>query len=109
MEIDQIQKEYDQLRSRLARLGWMTQGHVWDRGRGGNGPRYQWTGKFAEKTRTVALSQEQYVAFKEANQTWREAQEILKRMTALSRHFILTTFPNPPRRKALIKKRLSLI
>ena len=43
------------------------------------------------KTVSVALSKEQYQALKEAIENWRELQEILRRMQALSRQVIFET------------------
>ena len=57
----------------------------------------------------MALSQEQYVALKQAIENWRQAQEILQRMQALSREVVFGTLPNPPRRKRLGKKVLGLV
>ena len=57
---------------------------------------------------SVALSKEQYQALKQAIDNWRELQEILCRMQALSRQVIFETLPNPPRRKRLGKKVLGL-
>jgi hypothetical protein len=54
------------------------------------------------------LLQEQYAALKQAIENWREAQEILHQMQALSREVIFGTLPNPPRRKCLGKKVLDL-
>jgi hypothetical protein len=104
-----IQTEYAQLRARLGRLGWISHGYVQDRGPGAGGPCYQWTRKVKAKTVSVALSQEQYEALKQAIENWRHAQEILRRMQALSREVIFETLPNPPRRKRLGKKVLGTI
>jgi hypothetical protein len=104
-----IEAEYGQLRGRLLNLGWISQGYVQNRGPGAGGPCYQWTRKVKAKTISVALSQEQYAALKQAIENWREAQEILQQMQALSREVIFGTLPNPPRRKRLGKKVLGLI
>ena len=101
--------EYARLRARLARLGWISQGYVQDRGPGAGGPCYQWTRKVKGKTVSVALSAEQYQALKAAIENWRAAQEILQRMQALSREAIFGTLPHPRRRKRLGKKVLGLI
>ena len=50
-----------------------------------------------------------YEALKTAIDNWREAQEILRQMQALSRQVIFETLPNPPRRKRLGKKVLGTI
>src|SRR5438876_8717032 len=104
-----IQTEYAQLRARLAKVGWLSHGYVQDRGPGAGGPCYQWTRKVKAKTVSVALSQEQYEALKQAIENWRQAQEILRQMQALSRAVIFETLPGPPRRKRLGKKVLGTI
>ena len=105
----QIESEYARLRARLAKMGYISNGYVQNRGPGAGGPCYQWTRKVKAKTVSVALSREQYEALKQAIENWREAQEILQRMQALSREVIFNTLPNPPRRKRLGKKVLGLI
>jgi hypothetical protein len=104
-----LKVEYAQLRARLARLGWISQGYVQDRGPGAGGPCYQWTRKVKGKTVSVALSQEQFQALQTAIVNWKEAQEILQRMQALSRRVIFETLPHPSRRKRLGKRVLGLI
>ena len=105
----QIEQEYARFRARLGRLGWISHGYVQDRGPGAGGPCYQWTRKVKAKTVSVALSREQYEALKEAIDNWHQAQEILQRMQALSRHVIFEMLPNPPRRKRLGKRVFGLI
>lgn len=105
----QIEAEYARLRARLGGLGWISHGFVQDRGPGAGGPCYQWSRKVKAKTVSVALSREQYEALKEAIENWKEIQQTLKRMQALSREVIFSTLPNPPRRKRLSKKVLGLI
>jgi cyclopropane fatty-acyl-phospholipid synthase-like methyltransferase len=104
-----MESEYARLRARLSALGWISHGYVQDRGPGAGGPCYQWTRKVKAKTVSVALSQEQYEALKQAIDNWREAQQILQRMQALSRAVIFKTLPNPPRRKRLSNKVLGTI
>ena len=105
----QLKRHYATLRSRLAKVGWISQGYVQDRGPGAGGPCYQWTRKVKAKTVSVALSKEQYEGLKQAIESWREVQQILRDMQALSRQVIFETLPNPPRRKQLGKKVLGLI
>lgn len=107
-DLSEINTQYAHLRTRLARAGWISQGYVQDRGPGAGGPCYQWTRKVKGKTVSVALSKEQYQALQQAIENWRELQEILRRMQALSRHVIFETLPNPPRRKRLSKNVLGL-
>jgi hypothetical protein len=106
--LSEIKTEYAQLRTRLAKTGWISQGYAQDRGPGAGGPCYQWTRKVKGKTVSVALSKEQYEALRQAIENWRQLQEILHRMQALSRQVIFKTLPNPPRRKHLGKKVLGL-
>ena len=108
-DASQLQAEYDRLRARLAQIGWISHGYAQDRGPGAGGPCYQWTRKVKAKTVSVALSMEQYQALKEAIENWREVQELLRDMQALSRRVIFETLPNPTRRKRLGKKVLGLI
>jgi hypothetical protein len=108
-DLSEIKIEYARLRTRLAKVGWISQGYAQDRGPGAGGPCYQWTRKVKAKTVSVALSKEQFEALKQAIENWRELQEIMRRMQALSRQFIFETLPNPPRRKRLGKKVLGLI
>ena len=100
--------QFDQLRARLAHIGWISNGYVQDRGPGAGGPCYQWTRKVKAKTVSVALSKEQYNALKQAIENWHQIQEILQQMPVLSRQLIFETLPHPPRRKRLGKKVLGL-
>ena len=110
MKIDrpQLHREYAALSKRLARVGWISQGYVQNRGPGAGGPCYQWTRKVKGKTVSVALSKEQFEALQEAIVNWRELQDILNRMQVLSRSRIFGTLPDPRRRKRLTKKVLGL-
>lgn len=108
-KLAQIEAEYAHLRAQLGRLGWISHGYVQDRGPGAGGPCYQWTRKVKAKTVSVALSQEQFAALKQAIDNWHQAQEILRRMQALSRQAIFETLPAPQRRKRLGKRVLGLI
>ena len=108
LDLKKLKTEYDRLRQRLAEVGWISQGYVQDRGPGAGGPCYQWTRKVKGKTVSVALSEEQYHALKEAILNWQRMQDILKEMQQLSRQFIFTTLPSPRRRKRLSKKVLGL-
>lgn len=105
----QLERQYAQLRAGLSRLGWISHGYVQDRGPGAGGPCYQWSRKVKAKTVSVALSKEQYEAMKQAIENWRQAQQILRQMQALSRAFIFETLPEPPRHKRLGKKVLGTI
>ena len=103
------QNQYTRLRASLARVGWISEGYVQDRGPGAGGPCYQWTRKVRGKTLSVALSAEQFAWLKEAIENWRQVQQTLKEMQRLSRQVLFATVPHPPRRKKLGKKVLGLI
>ena len=108
IDLPQLNREYATLRQHLAQVGWISQGYVQDRGPGAGGPCYQWTRKVKGKTVSVALSKEQFEALQEAIENWRQTQEILNRMQALSRSMIFGTLPDTRRRKRLTKKVLGL-
>jgi hypothetical protein len=103
-QLAQWERRYDQLRSSLARAGWISEGYVQNRGPGAGGPCYQWTRKVKGKTVSVALSQEQYEWLAKAIAEWRQLQATLKEMQRLSRQILFETIPHPPRRKRLGKK-----
>ena len=105
----QWKAQYTRLRARLARVGWISEGYVQDRGPGAGGPCYQWTRKVRGKTLSVALSREQYEWLRQAITNWRQVQQTLKEMQRLSREVLFATVPHPPRRKRLGKKVLGLI
>ncbi len=107
--LGQWKRQYARLRRRLAKLGWMSQGYVQDRGPGAGGPCYQWTRKVKGKTVSVALSKEQYLWLRTAIENWRQAQATLAEMQRLSRQVLFETVPHPPRRKRLSKKVLGLM
>lgn len=109
IDVNEIRREYDELRARLGATQWVSQGYVQDRGPGAGGPCYQWTRKVRGKTVSVALSREQYEALKEAIANWREMEETLERMQQLTRQVIFGTLPDTRRRKPLNKKTLGLI
>lgn len=102
------EKQYAQLRTRLAATGWISEGYVQDRGPGAGGPCYQWTRKVRGKTVSVALSREQYLWLADAIAQWRQLQSDLKQMQQLSRRILFETIPGPPRRKRLTKKAMGL-
>lgn len=108
-QMEGLEGRYAELRGRLGRVGWMSEGYVQDRGPGAGGPCYQWTRKVRGKTVSVALSREQYEWMGKAIAEWRQAQAILKEMQRLSRQVLFETVPSPQRRKRLGKKVLGLM
>jgi virulence-associated protein VapD len=101
--------QYRQLQRQLARLGYLSQGSVFERAPDQQGSRYVWTRKVQAKTVTVALSQEQYYWLKQAVANQRELQRIVEEMQTLSRQILFETVPGVTRRKRLGKKVLGLI
>jgi len=100
---------YRQLQRQLARLGYVSQGSVFERAPGQQGSRYVWTRKVRAKTVTVALSQEQYHWLKQAVANQRELERIVEQMQLLSRQTLFEKVPGVIRRKRLTKKVLGLI
>ena len=100
---------YRQLQRQLARLGYVSQGSVFERTPGQQGSRYVWTRKVRAKTVTVALSQEQYQWLRQAVANQRELERIIERMQTLSRQILFENIPGVVRRKRLGKKVLGLI
>ena len=108
-QTQQWQRDYQRLRQRLVKVGWLSEGYVQNRGPGAGGPCYQWTRKVRSKTVSVALSRQQYEWLREAIGQWREVQGTLRRMQRLSRQVLFASVPHPPRRKKLGKRTLGLI
>src|SRR5438445_326073 len=105
-----LEQQYDRLRKSLAQIGYISQGSVLARsvatsGRSG----YQWTRKVAQKTITVSLSCQQYVAMKQAIQNERKLWNTIQQMEKLSRQILFASLPDTRRRKRLAKKVLGTI
>ena len=103
-------RRYQQLRQRLARIGYISQGSVVDRSRL-KPPRsgYQWTRKLARKTITLALSREQFQAMRLAIQNRRTLAKTIRQMETLSRQILFATTRDTHRRNQLLRKDLRLI
>jgi len=105
-----LDQQYDRLRKSLAQIGYISQGTVLARsvatsGRSG----YQWTRKVAQKTITVSLSRQQFVAMKEAVKTEPKLWKTLQQMERVSRPILFASLPDTRRRKRLPKKVLGLL
>ena len=100
---------YRRLQRQLARLGYISQGSVFERGPGQQGSRYVWTRKVRAKTVTVALSEEQYHWLKQAVANQRELERIVEEMQTLSRQILFENVAGVVRRKRLGKKVLGTI
>jgi len=102
-------QSYRRLQRRLGRIGYISQGTVFQRTPTQQGSRYVWTRKVAAKTVTVALSKQQYQWLRRAVGNQRELQRIVRRMQTLSRQMLFRTVEGVPRRKSLSKNVLGLI
>ena len=105
-----LQRHYDRLRQKLARIGYISRGSVLARsvatsGRSG----YQWTRKVAGKTVSVSLSREQFEAMKQAVSNQRELRRTIEQMEKVSRQLLFQTAADTRRRKPLLKKVLGTI
>lgn len=102
-------ERYQRLRRQLSRIGYLTQGSVFERKPGQQGSRYVWTRKVKAKTVTVALSREQYHALKKAAQNQRQLEATVEAMQKLSRQIVFQKLTGVTRRKPLNKRVLGLI
>lgn len=105
-----LQRQYRQLARRLADIGFITQGSVFERRKNSaSGSRYQWTWKDPnQKTRSLTLSQEQYRWLKQALANQRQVEETLQKMRQISQRILLMTIPGTRRRKPFNSKALRL-
>ena len=104
-----LRAEYRRLRQSLSRTGYISQGSVQQRSVAASGRSgYQWTRKVAQKTVSVALSQAQFEAMKEAVTNERKLWKIIQEMERVSRRIIFISAPDTRRRKRLSKKVLGL-
>ena len=108
MKTSAIPPPYRQLQRQMARLGYVSQGSVFERAPGQQGSRYVWTRKVRAKTVTVALSREQYLWLKQAVANQRYLERIVEQMQKLSRQILFDNVPGVVRRKCLTKKVLGL-
>ena len=105
-----LNRQYDRLRQRLARIGYISQGSVLQRSVAASGRSgYQWTRKVARKTVSVSLSAPQYAALKQAIANERQLWKTVQQMERISRQAIFGSTTDTRRRKRLAKKVLGLI
>jgi hypothetical protein len=102
--LESLQREYQRLSGSLTGIGYISQGSVVDRSKLRR-PRsgYQWTRKVAQKTVTVALSQEQFQGVRKAVENRRRLAKTLTKMENLSRRILFSSLPDTHRRKPLNK------
>jgi Family of unknown function (DUF6788) len=104
-----LKAQYQQLRQDLARIGYISQGSVQQRSVAASGRSgYQWTRKVTQKTVSVALSQAQFEAMREAVSNERKLWKIIQEMERVSRRIIFASVPDTRRRKRLTRKVLGL-
>jgi uncharacterized protein DUF6788 len=108
--LQSLQGQYRRLSSSLARIGYISQGSVLDRStlrtpRSG----YQWTRKLAQKTVTVALSEQQFQHLRKAIENRRALTKTLNRMEKISRQILFSALPDTARRKPLPRKVLGTL
>jgi virulence-associated protein VapD len=103
-----LSQQYRQLQRQLTRLGYVSQGSVFQRAPGQQGSRYVWTRKVQAKTVTVALSQEQFRWLRDAVANQRKLNRVIAEMQTLSRQILFQTVPGVARRKRLSKRVLGL-
>jgi hypothetical protein len=100
-----LKSQYERLRRKLGRTGYISQGTVLKRtvaatGRSG----YQWSRKVAGKTVSVSLSPSQYEEMKQAVANERKLWKTVQQMEKVSRQIIFASTPDTHRRKRLSKK-----
>jgi hypothetical protein len=101
--------QYQRLRQKLSKIGWIALGSLVERDKPGQGgPRYQWSRRVGAKTVTVALSAEQFNWLKQASSNQRAVWDILIQLQQMTAQYALDNLPGPPRRKLLSKKKLGL-
>ena len=105
-----LDRLYHQLRQSLAQTGYISHGSVLQRsvatsGRSG----FQWTRKVAQKTVTVALSRDQFLALSQAVRNQRKLRKTLSKMESISREIIFGSSQDTLRRKQLSRKVLGTI
>jgi DNA-binding response OmpR family regulator len=104
-----LRAEYRRLRQSLARIGYISQGSVQQRSVAASGRSgYQWTRKVEQKTVSVALSQAQFEAMREAVANERKLWKTIQEMERISRRIIFASVSDTQRRKRLSKKVLGL-
>jgi len=102
-------RQYDRLRKRLSRIGYISQGSVLQRSPASSGRSgYQWTRKVAQKTVSVSLSRPQFAAMAQAVANQRNLRATLQQMERLSRQIIFASTKDTRRLKPLSTKVLGI-
>lgn len=104
-----VSPDFRQLQHQLGRIGYLSQGSVFERPPTQQGSRYVWTRKVQAKTVTVALSKPQYQWLRRAVANQRKLEGLVRKMQQRSRQILFESVPGPPRRKPLSRRDLGLI
>ena len=108
--ISPLWRKFQNIRRKLGRTGYISQGSVQDRtDRRGGGAGYQWTRKVGKKTITVSLTAPQFREMKQAIAAQRRLRRNIAELEKISRTIIFQSNPHPTRRKRLSRKVLGLI
>ena len=93
---------YQRLQSQLRQLPWILNGSIMKIAPRSDSPyantTYTWTRKLKGKTVTVALSQEQYAAFRRAIDANRQIETTLQKMRRISEKELLKSLPGVKRK-----------
>jgi len=100
-ELRELQKRYEALQTKLQNLPWILQGSVIETPPPPESTAaratYMWTRKVHGKTVTVALSPQQFKAFRRAINANRHLEQTLKSMRQLSQTALSGSLPGPKR------------
>jgi hypothetical protein len=105
-----LKGEYDRLRKKLARIGYISQGSVLHRSVAASGRSgFQWTRKVDQKTVSVSLSPPQFAAMMQAVANERKLWKTVHQMERVSRQIIFASASDTLRRKRLSKRVLGTV
>jgi hypothetical protein len=107
-ELPRWQERYRQLREKLTDVPWILQGTVIEMPPSSAAahakPTYIWTRKVRAKTVTVALSRQQFLAFRRAIDANRRLERVLTAMRQLSQRALLNSLPGVNKRSSKRRK-----
>jgi hypothetical protein len=101
--------DFRRLQRQLGRIGYLSQGSVFERAPTQQGSRYVWTRKVQAKTVTVALSKPQYLWLRRAVANQRKLERLVRKMQQRTRQILFDSVPGPRRRKPLSRRDLGLV
>ena len=106
--LSNLQDAYRVLDRTIRRQPWLVQGSVNEVAptSPSGGVTYTWTRKVRAKTVTVALSQQQAVAFRQAIEANREVEAAFSRLREISQTALLTDLPGVTKRRLDVRENL---